>query len=360
MDISDLQKIKQNFISELNASNSGKNSSLAFIKHTLPSSCLVKENEYFQVMVIGGSISKKAMIKKKDKNLVISQISQKNQSPFKTGSSFLSFIEQELDDNITTLSLNLAYPLNPIFKNGKLEGILISGTKENTFYGLIGKNICAEVEDYILKKKKRKIKVTCANDTICLLLSGLSQLSWDKIACGIVGTGTNFAIFLNKNTLVNLESANFDKFTQSQEGKEIDKNSSLPKRAIFEKETAGAYLYKHFNLKIQKKHLPIITIDDTKELSILSQETSSSCRQTAKDLLCYSSELVATQIAGIAQFLNKDITFIMEGSLFWEGYEYKKHLEQTLIKIYAGKQISFRHIHNSYLIGAAQLACPQI
>jgi len=352
--------IKNNFVTELQRANKGQKTSLPFIRHEPASQSLVKDGELFQVLVVGGSISKKALVKKQGKDLRILEVSQKNQSPFKSKEAFLSFIEQGLSDSVTTLSLNLAYPLKPVFNNSKLEGILLSGTKENTFNGLIDKNMCKEIEKHILTKKKRKIQVTAANDTVCLLLSGLTQLPYNQLACGIVGTGVNFAFFLDRYVLVNLEAANFDKFPQTEEGKEIDKNSSLPKRALFEKETSGAYLYKHFNLQLHKKHLPIISIDDTKELTILAQETHSLYSQISRQILYSSSELVATQIAGISEFLNRDLTFVMEGSLFWEGFEYKTHLEQTLSKIHNDKQISFKHIHNSYIVGAAQLACPQI
>ena len=110
-----------------------------------------------------------------------------------------------------------------------------------------------EIEQYVEHKYHKKIIASTANDTICLLLSGLIDHPWSKIAGGIVGTGLNFAIFLDEHTSVNIEAANFDKFICSDECKEIDSESAKPGAALFEKETAGAYLYRHFNIILEKK-----------------------------------------------------------------------------------------------------------
>ena len=154
---------------------------------------------------------------------------------------FLNFIEKALRPDITYLALNFAYPMSPVSRDGYLDGNLIMGTKEHSFEGLVGKNIGETIEKYIFDTLKRKIHVAIANDTVCLLLSGLTQYRWNGLVGGIVGTGLNFAIFLDEATIVNLEAANFDKFEQSPEGKLIDQASARPNSALFEKETSGGY-----------------------------------------------------------------------------------------------------------------------
>lgn len=352
-----LKTIQDNFVQELQSATSGKKSSLPFIKHQLPSQPLVKDNEFFEVLVIGGSISRRAIVKKNQGTIKIITHRQKDQPIFRTKDTFLRFVEQELSTEVSVLAVNFAYPLSPVYTDSKLEGVLISGSKTNAFEGMVGKNVCKEIEEYVFQKRGQRISVTIANDTICLLLSGLTEIPWKNLACGIVGTGVNFAIFLDEKNVVNLESANFDKFPKTFEGKRVDELSLLPGKSLFEKETSGGYLYKYFNEKVKITELPPLSIDSTKELTILAQENNSPYTKIAVEVLCSSAQLVATQIAGIAIFLQKDLTFIMEGSLFWEGYKYKSCVEKALKELELPYKVSFRHIHNSYIVGAAKLVC---
>ncbi len=358
MSPSTLTTIQANFVNELQNAKEGKPSSLSFITHKLPSSPLVKDDKVFQVLVIGGSISRNAILKKGRNGITILSNRQKDKPIFKTKDAFLRFVDHELSPDVSVLSVNFAYPLTPVYTEKKLEGILISGSKTHTFEGMVGKNVCQEIEEYILQKRGKRMQVTMANDTICLLLSGLTEGPWNELSCGIVGTGVNFALFSDAKTLVNLESANFDKFPQTEEGKRIDAvASSLSGKALFEKETSGAYLYKYFNERVKTLNLPPITIDSTKELTIMAQENNSPYTKTVMEALAHSAELVATQVGGISLFLKRDLTFIMEGSLFWEGYNYKSCVEETLKKLKTPYNITFKHIHNSYIVGAAKLVC---
>lgn len=241
-----LQSISLNFLQELDEAHKNKRTSLRFIIHEIPSSPLVKEGENFEVLVIGGSVLKKALIKKDKKGIKILKIESEKNIHFDSGKDFLKFVAKELYPNIKALALNFAYPLQPVFDNGKLDGIFLGSTKGVKLHNLTGKKIGKEIEDYVLKKEERKIRVSVANDTICLIMSGLTKFKWNNLSAGIVGTGLNFALFINKNHLVNLESASFDKFPQTKEGKIVDLMSDKPGGALFEKETAGGYLYKHF------------------------------------------------------------------------------------------------------------------
>ena len=243
MDFATLKTIQKNFTKELQSAKEGKKSSLSFITHQLPAFALVKENDIFQVLVIGGSISKNALIKKTGNNIDILSDKQKDQPPFTTKAAFLAFVEKELVPEISVLAVNFAYPLVPIYTGQKLEGVFIAGSKENTFDGMKEKNVCREIEEYVLQKKNKHISVTIANDSICLLLSGLTENSWNHLACSIIGTGLGAALFLDKRTLVNIEPANFNKFPQSKEAIKIDKFSARPETWLFEKEISGAYLF---------------------------------------------------------------------------------------------------------------------
>ena len=146
-----------------------------------------------------------------------------------------------------------------------------------------------------------------------------------SIVAGIVGTGTNFAFFLNKNTAVNLESGNSNHFPQSKTKKIIDRSSTNPEEQLFEKEVAGAYLFRHYQVNQSKKanHFPQSTLD----LNHLACQGD----RLAQKFFERSSALIASQIAGIYLFkkyylktistdsaqLKPPLTFVMEGSVFW-------------------------------------------
>lgn len=355
MDTNNLKDITANFVNELRNGQNGKESSLPFIKHTLASHSLVEVGETFQTLVIGGSFYQKALMKRVNGNIKILEYSQGEQPPFLTEESLLTFIEQHLYPDIKIVALNFAYPLEPTTRGDVVDGILVSGSKENTFEGLTGKTLGETIETYFKEKHNRELTVAAANDTICLLLSGLIHHEWDNIAAGIVGTGLNFAIFLEKTGVVNLESANFDKFPQSEAGKQIDMESVEPGSALYEKEISGAYLFRHFNFEAKKNNLPIGEIKSTKELESLVNHENADIAQLANQVLEHSAKLVAAQVAGILEFSGRDLVFIMQGSLYWKGYNYKEMVEKLVIELCPAYKASYENVLHSDLFGAAKL-----
>lgn len=354
MDISNLKTVAYNFAEELQKGSNGQESSLMFIKHMLSSEPFVKENEVFQVLVVGGSIYQKAIMRKKDDNFHLINQEQGQQPPFKSKQAILEFIASHLDPDVSVLAMNFAYPLEPVFRDNRLDGKLQAGSKENTFEGMIGETVGQEVEKYIKETLNRDIKVSIANDTICLLLSGLTQYEGEELAAGIVGTGLNFAIFLDPKTCVNLESAYFDKFPTTAVGEEIDKESSEPGKALCEKYVSGAYLYKHFNILAKERGMNIM-INSTQELDELGQDSRTEEGKIARQVLKQSYSLTATQIAGILQYQKRDIVFIMQGSLFWRGYMYKENVEKIVDKICPDYKATYVNVFHSDLYGAAKL-----
>lgn len=353
-----VKRVAQSFHNEIqNAHTQKAPSSLPFIVHTLPDHPLVEPGKLFQVLVIGGTIYQSAIcqfdIRKK---IIISDHKTGDKPVFNTKSDFIFFIEQMLDPEIDTLAINFAYPLDPYYDGSKLDGKLVMAMKENAFEGMIGHSIGKEVEKHYAENHKRSIQVTVANDTICTLLSGIHAYDPNKLACGIVGTGMNFAFFLDNHHPVNLESANFDKFEQSKTGKVVDSRSSRPGKSTFEKEISGAYLYQHFNAYAELNQLTD-HIDSTKELDMFAQtcnQGSTICDFTA-ELVGRASGLVAAQIAGITMFKQSDMTFIMAGSLFWKAWQFKEQVTAHVAAVVPEYKIEFTPIRNCELTGAANL-----
>lgn len=361
--LEELEKVRDNFLAELEDASRGEKTSLAFIKNRLPKKALVKEDEVFQVMVIGGVVFEKALVKKINNQIKILSQQKTSLPQFKNKEIFLAFFEKHLDKEVKTVALNFAYPLKPKLRYGVVDGILLSEVKEHKFEGLISQLVGKELENLISKKQKRKIKVTVVNDTICSLLNVTnlkrsSQLG--NYAAGVVGAGTNFAFFLDEKTVVNLESDNFDKFPQTETGRIIDQKSSSPGRRLFEKEVAGAYLYQHYNLIIKRENRNSKPLTSTHQLSQLAEKGDKVGSRVAQRLLERSASLIAVQAVGICLFKKrkgtKKLVFVMEGNVFWQGWHYKKMVNQYLVKLgVAKKGVKFLKVEKSAILGGARL-----
>ncbi|MDO8611047.1 MAG: hypothetical protein Q7R95_11025 [bacterium] len=355
----ELKQIVQNFFIELQNASSGKTHHIPFLIHNLPQKRILPENSTFQVMVIGGTVFKSAIINKSGTNLTIISQNESQIPNFINDEVFLSFVYSHLDPLVNFLSINFAFPLSPIVTHELLDGVLIQGTKEHTFFNLVGKPIGKTIEKYVLSNHHKSINVTVANDTICLLLAHLEKNTWNNTIGGIIGTGTNYSLTLDNNKLVNLESGNFDNFPQTETGKIIDAQSINPKKALFEKEISGAYLFKHFNIICNNKNLLLTPLSDSSQLSEIAKNKSGILKNIAINLLQRSASLAACQIAGIVLFKKtlgiERITLIMEGNLFWKGYRYKTMLEHYLKLLNVYDSIQFSPIRHSSIQGAIRL-----
>lgn len=348
-----LQTISQNFLKELKDANKGDKTSLAFLRNFVPTP-FVKDNEIFQALVIGGSICQNARMKRNGKSFTILSQSEKEQPVFHTMNDFLSFFAMELDDTTTDVALNFAFPLKPLSRDGKLDGIFLHGTKEHAFEGLQGQKVGEVIERYIQKTQQRTITVCLANDTICLLLSGLTHHPFEKLACAIVGTGYNAAFFLTAHEAVNLEAGGFNKLPQDAIDAKLDTASKKPGMQTFEKQVSGAYLYVYFNLLLKGRNIPHKEISSTRELDELARG-SSNIASLAQEVLQKSAALVACQIAAIAAYRKSDLICVVEGSLFWKGYQYKEAVGQALVLLSPKHTITFIQVENSSIMGAAKL-----
>jgi hexokinase len=274
-----------------------------------------------------------------------------------TKNQLFEILLQEIDSRVTVVSINFAFPLDAHIRDNRLDGKLIKGTKSHILHGLVGRNFGQELERYIFEKTKRTISVTVANDALCLLLSAIHRNTNDNLMGGIVGTGTNYAIF-HKGNVYNLESGNFDKFTMTATGNMIDKNSNNPGQQHFEKEVAGGYLYQHYNTFVEMQNLPIKTLRSTLQLSYLAESSNPSLEQKiSRRLLERSARLTGAKLAALLDFKSQPFTsIIMEGSLFWEGWNYVKTVEDTIEKLgHKLNTFEWIHIPDSSVIGASNL-----
>jgi hexokinase len=320
-----------------------------------------------------------------------------------------AFLKEHLDKEASALGINFAFPLNPIIgSNNQLDGILIGGTKEHTFDGLIGQSISDFVSGIFFEKFGKRIPVTVANDSICLTLSG----SGTEDAGLIVGTGINLSLKMvqkNKNILnksgstsrhsgllaslrsgsrisngsypgaasstalsslpkgqydneikyiANLELGNFDGFTPTETLRTIDQYSEHPGTYLFEKSISGRYLVVYYNEEVKLRKFNLPHLDSSIELSRLAEKSLGPDGDLARSILARSASLIACALAGAYEFKNSLSKFeiITEGSLFWKGYKYLENVNRQLALLGVPENtISFKYIEDSSLKGALGL-----
>lgn len=355
MDIVQLQTIHARFLEELEQSRMGKKTSLAFIANKLPENVQLMDGAIFQVMVIGGTIFRSVLLEKRHEMFRILQDEVKRLPKFSTKAIFFTFLSDHLYPQAKTLVLNFSFKMQPLLDNNKVDGILLGSSKGHLFEGLMGEKVGEEFEKYLLMHHRKALQVFVANDVVCLTLAGLMNYRWEHVAAGIIGTGLNFSLMLDATTVVNLESGAFDMFEPSPEGRIIDMFSSNKGKQLFEKEISGAYLYLHYNLKLKAIGGERMQITRTDELSRIALDGDDSIKRIARDVLERSAALVACQAAGILSFSKRDLTFIMQGSLFWDGYQYQETVRKYVKLLEPNYSADFVHIDHADIFGAAKL-----
>jgi hexokinase len=352
--VTDYQHIKQNFLRELLQASKGLPSSLTFIQNPLAQKPLVT-NGIVQAIVIGGTnyILQTLQIEPSGTKTIFTK--QTGILPtFTTKQDLIEFLTMHLDDRADAIGVNFGFPLDPCVGSfGELDGKLIHGTKEHTFTGL------TEPIGSIIKTLSNKpIKVSVANDTICLLLSGNGSENGSLIA----GTGINAGIKMmtgQQTIAINLEIGNFNKFAPSDVLLNIDRDSEKPGEQLFEKATSGKYLAHYFNEKAKELSLNIPQLSTSQELSALSLgQEQNEASELAKALLERSASLFATALAAIYEFSDKPqpFTFIGEGSMLWKGWHYKENIQKQLAAFGIPKDaIVIKHVQDSSINGAIGL-----
>jgi hexokinase len=267
----------------------------------------------------------------------------------------MNVVEENLLNEVEVLAINFAYPIQPVLRQGRLDGKLLRPVKEHLFAGLVGKCVGQQIEEYF-GGKGRHLKVTLANDMVCLLQAGREKVNDSRtLVAGVVGTGVNFAILDAEYGIVNLESAGFDKFKISWAGRAIDQVSKNVGQHLFEKEVSGKYLFEHYNL--MKNVFQLEPIETSEQLNQIADETKHPGRNLARSILMRSAELLACQIAGLLDFLGQNkLTFVMEGSLFWKGWHYQGLIYSALKKMdISADRVEFVEIKQSNILGAGRL-----
>lgn len=350
--IRELERMRDRFVEELIAAKRGAPSSLSYIQNVAPRRAFVEPGTRYQALVVGGTEYKTAIMPAAGQDQKFSDFSEGPVPLFNTAKDFFEFIIRLLDPHINTLAINFAFPITSQVRDGCLDGILVKGVKDHRFENLVGKQVGMETESYIQAEKQRRLRVILANDAVCLALLAP--------AGAIVGSGLNMAFQEDQSTIINVESGDYKGFTQTETGRAIDARSEDPGVHMAEKETAGKYLYRHFNVLKDSSDLVTGELTSTRELDTLARTQESPEALAARALFMRSAQLVATQIAGLYVYKGKKpLTMVIDGSVFWKGYKYKETVEDTLISLGIPQTgVTFIHVENVALHGAARLVYP--
>ncbi len=366
----ELKQFAQNFASEIEKSKNGEKTSFAYSKNQIPENNLVNEGTPFQVIMMGGSHLESVLVKIENGQVEMMSFFEEDLPKLDSKEIVSEIFAKHINPNVSVISLNFAYPMKAITRDGMLDGVLIGTSKEHRFEGLMNEVIGQTLEEYFMEHFNRKISVTVCNDTVALGLASYGydiNYNWENTVAGVVGTGTNFGLFESKNMFINLECGNFNKFKQSETGMAIDALSQYPGRQALEKEVAGAYLCSHFNIMSKVSGYNVI-LKTTKELSELASKNEEAS-DLAKAVIERSSSLVATQIYGL--YLNKkreyelkneqvnnfNLLVMLEGSLYWHGYNYKEYVNKYLEEFGILNNIKIGHVDKIGIVGSAKLAC---
>lgn len=363
----DYASIRDSFCEELKLATEGEKTSLTFIPNPLPKKALVKPGEIFQVFVLGATNGEIATVRyNADDTISIIDYRPYPELPqFDTVDVLLAFIDEHVDDMTNTISVNFAFPITPkIGEDGQLDGVMLKyngpQNKGHEFKGLHDSLVGSVVADHFQRVHRRKVTVSVANDATCLLTSITTKGSDPtNLLAGIVGTGSNMAFFADKHTIINMESGNFNGFKPTSTGKIVDRESGHEGSKSFEKETAGGELYKHYNIIAKQYGLKTRPIKSSIDLNSLAITDQGDEGEVARALLRRSASLEATQYAGFYNFKGRPpkLTAIMQGSLFWNGANYKEIFVEELVKLgVPAEAILFEMLERSDIIGAAKLA----
>ena len=279
----------------------------------------------------------------------------------------------------------------------EMDGRVVRIDKEVVITGCEGQLVGASLLQALSHRGVTGKKVVVLNDTVAVLLGGLSfGGARDGCAAGQVsGTGTNTCCSLpqrrigklgldgEKRMIVNLESGMYDKLPRGDFDRELDENSNNPGLKHFEKLTAGVYLGELCRRMLRaaaqegllcpesaEKALALGWIDsaviDAWAMGERLEEISSGEADAAfVQTLCAamferSARCMCTNLAGILLLSGEESASVCaEGSLVQKGRVYRPMLEKLIreeITEKLGKTVSFSVGCETTLAGSAAAA----
>ncbi len=351
----ELEAIRESFLYELRLAVNGRSKCISHLSHRINRKRLPDSGSCLCI-VVGGSTLQTASARLEGSSVVINGSLQRPLPVLSSKDILFGLLDGLIKPGTGLIGLNFAFPLEPEVRDGILDGRLKKGTKSHAMTGIVGTLVGDTLEKHARTNGCPDVSVVAANDTVCLILTGVTGFPPESLIGGVVGTGFNFGLFLDENTILNLESGNFNNFQQSEAGRYIDMVSNNPDNQLFEKEVSGAYLYRHFNYYAERQGLDK-RVSSSRELSDLAA-TEGDGAILAETVINRAASLVAVQIASMSDFKGPmKLNALIEGSVFWKSWHFRENVIRTLVKLGIDEdRVSFVPIEDSSVLGAACLA----
>ena len=269
---------------------------------------------------------------------------------------------------------------------------LLRWTKEIKTGGMIGKDVNQMLQAGLNRAGRPRVKVVSVmNDTVATLLTGAFRNPVIQIG-GICGTGHNLCYFESRHPegpmVVNLESGNFNRLSQTAIDKLLDCQSSDPGKQLLEKQVGGRYLGEICRLGLLAEWgtdapewlakpdavnssdiVKWVELDSRREwlksrgLS-LSEKDENRLYEWAEGSLVRSASLVSACLAGIADYLdiqaNNPVGVGIDGSLYLKNQNYQKWTLKALENLRMKEKVLMYSVEDGSGIGGAIGAAMQI
>src|SRR6185503_19113190 len=98
----DIKKVYQNFLSDIQKSSQGESTSLRWIINNLPQDKLLQEGKIIQILVIGGTICRSALVQKINNQPKVLHVKYVTKPVFATKKVFLEFVTSIIEKDIDT------------------------------------------------------------------------------------------------------------------------------------------------------------------------------------------------------------------------------------------------------------------
>ncbi len=277
----------KNFVKEIELSRDIKPSSLSWISLDISKIRPISDFDYH--VSAGGTNVK---IFKRDE--LIGRFEIHN---LETGMELVDQICQYLPNDITSLAIALAFPLDYILTGDQIDVKIIRNVKGHNLSDILNLDL-----NQIFRKKLVHLQdLQIINDATSLMYE--KHIKTQATAGLILGTGFNATIVYD-GQIVNLEAGNFDKFDFSKTTQFIDQASDNPGQQILEKEIAGKYLFSHYNL-IKEKEVFETTEEMFNEIDDLTHQ-----------LVHHQHEIIKKVMSAMELFLaNENIIWAYEGTM---------------------------------------------
>lgn len=395
------------FIKEMENGLAGKDSSLIMIPTYIEVNKQITSNQPVIAIDAGGTNFRTAKVFFNDKMELITEKLKNEKMPavnkelsktefFKIMAGYL----KEYIDDSGKIGLCFSYAVE-IYPNK--DGRLLEWSKEIKAPDVIGEMIGESLLNALKTPDK---EIVLLNDTVATLLAGHSTAAgkkYDTFIGFILGTGTNTCyIESNKNItktenldpgkhqIINIESGNFGKVTQTDIDILFDNQTKNPGRYTFEKMIAGGYfgglcttalkVAAEENIfseetKLRLKEIENLTTEEINKFVckidpennpltkiLATDEDKNSAAVIIEGIIERAAKLVAANLGAVilktekARSAEKPVLMTIEGTTFYKLKNFQKMFDSFLQEFLSGdkkRYYEITEVQNSSLLGAA-------